>query len=206
VALLAVFLVYATALGDADPASDVLLGENVFYPYDPAVTAKLQAELNGIVAAAHRAHLPLKVALIATPIDLGAVPSFFGKPKEYAAFLDQEITFGGPRVPLLVVMPSGYGDAGLSPAASAVVAGLGRPKPASNGLAQAAIAAVRKIKAAAGHRLGRPVASRSGAGGGAPVVLLAILGGVCLAGASGIIWRRRAARPSARGRRAGPRR
>ena len=56
--------------------------------------------------------LPLKVAIIHSPADLGAIPSIFGKPQGYANFLDREISFNGP-VPLLVVMPDGYGVAGL---------------------------------------------------------------------------------------------
>ena len=190
--LLVVSLASAQARADADPASDILLGQNVFYPYHPPVASSLQAKLNGILAAAHRAHLPLKVALIASPFDLGALPSFFGKPKQYAAFLDREITFGGGKVPMLVVMSGGYGDAGLPADASALVATLGRPAASSDGLARAAIAAVPRIAAAAGHPLGRPLA-RSSSGGGAAAVLLAIVVGVCVALAAGVIaWRRRA--------------
>jgi hypothetical protein len=135
-ALLAAALLCPLAVGDADPASDVLLGENVFYPYSPQVSARLQATLNAQVAAAHRGHLPIKVALIATPVDLGALPTFFGKPRQYAAFLDQEISFGG-KVPLLVVMlaqaaghpvaaaPSGSAGSGGSAAVPlAVLAGV----------------------------------------------------------------------------------
>ena len=106
VALFTLLTPATPALGDADPASDVLLGENVFYPYDPPVSSHLQAELNQETAGAHRSHFALKVALIDTPVDLGAIPSFFEKPKQYAAFLDQEISFAG-RVPLLVVMRDG---------------------------------------------------------------------------------------------------
>jgi hypothetical protein len=42
----------ARALGDGDPASDVLLGENVFYPYTPPVSSALQKTLNAETAAA----------------------------------------------------------------------------------------------------------------------------------------------------------
>jgi hypothetical protein len=196
--LLAALAVSARAEADADPASDILLGQNVFYPYNPPTAARLQKELNGVVAAAHRAHLPLKVALIGTPIDLGAIPSFFGKPKQYAAFLDQEITFGS-KVPLLVVMPDGYGESGLPAAARSLIETLRRPAAGSNGLALAAIAAVPRVAAAYGYRL-----NVSGGGGsssqGASTVLVVGLGAVCVALAAGIIaWRRRApSRPTAR--------
>jgi hypothetical protein len=181
------------ALGDADPASDVLLGENVFYPYSPQVTAKLQATLNGEVTAARRAHLPLKVALVAAPLDLGAIPTFFGKPRQYAAFLDQE-------VPLLVVMRNGYGTAGLTPGPASAVAALSAPPSGTpNGLAQAAISAVPKLAAASGHPLS-PI-SRAAGGGSGPALPLAILAAVCALLAAGIIvWRTRRA-PSGRRRR-----
>jgi hypothetical protein len=42
VALSLLTLAPAAALADGDPASDVLLGENVFYPYQPAVTQQNQ--------------------------------------------------------------------------------------------------------------------------------------------------------------------
>jgi hypothetical protein len=46
------------------------------------------------------------VALIAGPIDLGAIPALFGRPTVYARFLGTELQFvyGGR---LLVVMPQG---------------------------------------------------------------------------------------------------
>jgi hypothetical protein len=90
VATLAIVLAPASALADGDPASDVLIGESVFYSYSPAVSAPLQTRLNREIAGAARAHFPIKVALIATPADLGAIPTLFGKPQQYAHFLDQE--------------------------------------------------------------------------------------------------------------------
>jgi hypothetical protein len=180
----------SAALADADPASDVLLGENVFYPYNPPVASSLQRALNAETAAAHRGRFPVKVALIATPVDLGAIPTFFGKPRQYAAYLDQEISFGQAKVPLLVVMPDGYGTAGLSPAAAAAAASLPRPTSAAgSSLAQAALAAVRKLTAASGHRLG---GGSTGSSGSSPALPLAIVAIVCVLLAGGIVtWRHR---------------
>ena len=70
-----------------------------------------QPTLNAETAAAKRAGFPIKVALIASPVDLGVIPDLFGKPQQYADFLDQEISFQGKQ-PLLVVMAAGYGVAG----------------------------------------------------------------------------------------------
>jgi hypothetical protein len=192
-ALLAALLVCPPALADADPASDVLLGENVFYPYDPPVSSSLQATLNAETSAAHRAHFPIRVALIATPVDLGAVPTFFGKPRQYAAFLDQEISFVDGKDPLLVVMPNGYGDAGLSSAARVTTDSLARPSAATgNALTQAAITAVRKLAAASGHPLSGASTGPATAGSGSGVAVpLAILAGVCAVLAAAIIGVRR---------------
>ena len=42
------------ARADGDPASDILLGTNVFYPFDPPVSAAVQRTLNATTAAAQR--------------------------------------------------------------------------------------------------------------------------------------------------------
>lgn len=201
-ALLGGVLFTAQALADADPASDVLLAADEFYPYSPPVAAKLQAELNAETATAHKGRFPVKVAIIASPTDLGAIPELFDKPRQYAAFLDQEITFGS-KVPLLVVMPDGYGTAEVSSAGAAAVAALGRPpSTSSDGLTESAIAAVRKLAAADGHPIGA-VSSRSstGAAGSGVAVLLAIVLAVCVGLAAAILTVRRRRAVSAARRR-----
>jgi hypothetical protein len=177
--LLVLALTPAGALGDGDPASDVLLGENVFYPYAPAVPSTIQKTLNAETAAALKNKYPIKVALIASPIDLGVIPDLFGKPQKYADFLDQEISFQGKQR-LLVVMSTGYGVQGLGPGAQTAVASL--PKPAGtqpNDLARAAIVAVAALAKADGHPLkgvaGAPGGAGSG-GGSSSTVLVVILG------------------------------
>lgn len=140
----------APARADGDPASDVLLGLDVFYPYSPPVAAALQRTLNTETAAARTAHTPVKVAVIASPVDLGVIPDLFGKPQQYAKFLDQEISFRGKQ-PLLVVMSTGYGVAGLSARATARLSSA--PKPAgksTDALAQAALGAVTRLSGSSG--------------------------------------------------------
>jgi hypothetical protein len=162
-AFVATLIVPATALSDGDPASDVLLAQRVFYPYSPSVSAGLQKTLNAETAAASQAHFPIKVALIDTPVDLGAIPTLFAKPQQYADFLDQEISFAGSKQLLLVVMPDGYGVEGLGIPATDTASKLERPVGhASDDLARAAVAAVPKLAAAAGH----PIATESGQSGG----------------------------------------
>ena len=187
-ALLAALFLPAAALADGDPASDVLLGQNVFYPYSPSVAHALQYRLDAETAAAKRAHFPIKVALIESPADLGAIPSLWGKPQQYAEFLDTEISFTS-RQPLLVVMPAGYGVQGLPPAATRLAASL--PKPSAdqtNGLARAAIDAVSKLAAVTGHpldaSLGTPTATTSN---GPSVLVLTLLALSTLATAATIL-------------------
>jgi hypothetical protein len=182
----------APALADGDPASDVLIAENVFYPFSPPVANTTQDALNAETAAANRAHFPIKVALIASPTDLGAIPSMFAKPQQYADFLDQEISFFGGKQPLLVVMPNGYGVQGLSAPVIAAAAKLSPPTGrASDDLAQAAIAAVPKLAAAAGH----PIAAASGGsdggdGGGATELSVGALVFVAVVTSAAVLWYR----------------
>jgi hypothetical protein len=187
-------LAAATALADGDPASDTLLGENVFYPYTPPVTAAIQKQLNAETAVASRAHFPIKVALIASPEDLGVIPDLFGRPQSYADFLDQEISFEGKQK-VLVVMPSGYGVQGVTRAAELAIASLHKPAGGqSNDLARAAIVAVAKLAAAAGHPI-KSVSpnggSTSGTGDGSTTLLLAALVILALGTAGGLVVVRR---------------
>ena len=81
------------ALADADPPSDVLLLQSVYYPYQPPVSDKLRRTLDKVVLAARNAGYPVKVAMVASAVDLGAIPQLFGRPAEYAPFLGREIAF-----------------------------------------------------------------------------------------------------------------
>jgi hypothetical protein len=197
VLLLSLTLAPSVAWSDADPASDILLGENVFFPYSPPVSNALQSQLNAEVAAAAKAHFPIKVALIASPVDLGAIPNLFGKPQEYAKFLDQEISFQATKQPLLVVMPGGYGVGGLPTSATAAAASL--PKPASSQsdeLARAAAGAVRKLAAAAGDPIGSAGGSTASSASSSTVPIVVGLVVVAVLAAAGVLaLRRRSARP-----------
>jgi hypothetical protein len=192
-AFVATLAVPATAFSDGDPASDVLLAQRVFYPYSPSVSAGLQKTLDAETAQASRAHFPIKVALIDTPVDLGAIPTLFAKPRQYAGFLDQEISFAGSKQRLLVVMPDGYGVQGLGVPATDAASRLAPPSGgASDDLARAAIAAVPKLAAAAGH----PIATASGqspGGEGNATTALSVAGLAFLAvvASAAVLWFRR---------------
>jgi hypothetical protein len=181
------------ARADADPASDVLVGASVFYPYGAPVSSSLQKALGAETAAAARAGFPIKVALIASPVDLGALTSLFGKPQQYANFLDQEFGFlSNPHPPLLVVMPNGYGVSGLPRAATAAAPSLTRPSGRrTDDLVRAAIAALPKLAAAAGHRIARIPAGSGSPGGGGHALAIAGMALAALGIAAAVIGTRR---------------
>jgi hypothetical protein len=116
-ALLAVACMASTAAADGDPASDVLYTDNLYLPYDAPPPAAATA-LKRAIESAYGRHLRVKVAVIESQVDLGAVPSLWGKPSQYAKFLGTELEtfYVGP---LLIVMPGGFGiyDGGRSVAA-----------------------------------------------------------------------------------------
>jgi hypothetical protein len=175
-----------SALADADPPSDVLLLQSVYYPYQPPVSDRYRRTLDSVVAQAQRAGYPVKVALVQSQIDLGAIPQLFGRPVEYAPFLAREIAFKS-RDPLLVVEPVGLATANVTPRAQQAIQGIRvDDSKKSDGLVAAAIQAVPKMATASGHPVAAVPVPSSGGGGkssggaspllvfGAPVLLVAL--------------------------------
>jgi hypothetical protein len=191
------------ARGDGDPASDVLLEQNVFYPYAPPTSPSLGRELDGAAAAAARAGVPVKVALIASPLDLGAVTQLWDRPQPYADYLDQEISYA-TRQPLIVVMADGYGTRSLTAPEAAAVASLPLPRGhSSDDLARAAVTAVRRIAAAAGHPIAAGATAAPGGSDATVILVVALsLGAVGIAGGIAAATLRRAPAAAKRTRRA----
>lgn len=170
----------APALGDGDPASDVLAAQALFLPEDANVPPAQQTELGALLAAASRMGFQLRVALVASPADLGSVTGLWRQPQSYASFLGQELSLTY-RGPLLVVMPNGFGLYGTrGAAAKAALAGL-RPPGGANGIGGAALSATERLASAAGHPLPTPAASApSGRTSGDPEAWIAFAAGVLL--------------------------
>jgi hypothetical protein len=136
----------AAAVADGDPASDILIADDVFVPYKPP-SKQATALLRANVAAAFARKYRVKVAVIASKTDLGSIPSLFNKPQAYAKFLGLELSsfYIGP---LLIVMPAGFGiyDGGRSTAAeSRVLRGMKIKGPSPDALTRTAAAAVHKL-------------------------------------------------------------
>jgi LPXTG-motif cell wall-anchored protein len=197
-ALVVVFALQAgTVAADGDPASDVLLFQNTFLPYNPPMDKALAAQLDQATAAAKKAHYPIRVAVIGSTLDLGAITGLWKQPKRYARFLYAELY--GYRGGLLVVMPNGVGTAGLPPArARRALAGLSIG-PGINGLGRAALDGTRRLAAAGGHPLPTttptpPSSSGGPAHTGSSTVVVALVVAAILAlalGAGYLLARRR---------------
>jgi hypothetical protein len=155
----------ASARADGDPASDYLISQPVFLPFEQKVDDARAAELTALLADAKKKGFEVRVALIATRTDLGAVPVLFGKPQRYAQFLGQELVYFYKRE-LLVVMPNGYGlyqkGAKLTEDKAALAAVPPPEAPDGNALAAAAGDAVRALA----KRRGLTLAAAEPADGG----------------------------------------
>jgi len=143
--------------GGGDPASDVLTMSRMFLPFHQRLTRQVSA-LKVVVRLAARAGYPVRVAVIASKLDLGADPALWRHPQRYAELLGGEIS-GINRDPILIVMPNGFGlyQPGRTRAASE--AQLARtPAPAkSSNLVVLAAAEIKNLAAASGH----PIANSS---------------------------------------------
>jgi len=160
----AVFLCFpAAACANGDPASDYLLVQSVFLPFNAKIDPNVTARLSDTVRAADDAGYKVKVALIGSRYDLGTAFSLYNKPERYAEFLGLELSFQF-RDHLLVVMPNGFG-ASISgkpdPRGLRALKGLPDPGKDATKQAEAATTAIRRLAAASGHIL-----AGSGGGGG----------------------------------------
>src|SRR4051812_3721998 len=178
-AVAGVLLAPSSASADGDPASDVLVLQDVYLPYAPGVPPDLGRTITDLVKDTRKAGFPLRVAIIAQKSDLGAVPQFFGRPQSYAPFLESEIAFNTKK-PLLIVMPSGYGVAAMPAGAENGLQGLAPPKSAQGeDLGRAAVGAIVKLSKAAGHpvpapKLPAPSASDGGGNNASPLIVFGV--------------------------------
>lgn len=142
------------ALADGDPASDILVTQDVFLPWDGGISTASQEALMHTVAAANKAGFAIKVAVIASPTDLGTDTKFWQKPDEYGPFLGTELSdlWGGQ---LLVVMPNGFALYGPGTGSHKLASAEGAVRPPTPGtgdhMAQAAIDAVQQLAEADRH-------------------------------------------------------
>lgn len=153
----------AVARANGDPASDYLLVQSIFLPFNAKVDPDVTAKLSDTVHEADQAGFRIKVAVIGTRYDLGTAFSLYNNAQKYAEFLGLELSFQY-RDRLLVVMPNGFGysiDGRADARGIRTVKGLPGPGKDATRQVEAATDAVRKLAAASGH-----VLSASGRDGG----------------------------------------
>jgi hypothetical protein len=156
-ALLAVAVACATApvaRADGDPASDYLLTQKVFIPYDMKVPRLQQQELAALVDEANREGFTIRVAIISSSYDMGSITSLWRKPQTYARFLGAELQFVYKNR-LLVVMPNGFGFSRPRHAPTRELAILSKieVKPGVTGLVDSSRAAVEALAKGSGITL-----------------------------------------------------
>lgn len=177
------------ASADVDPASDVLLFQNEFFPRVNPPSSTLKGTLTALTGQANQKGYGIKVAIIGARLDLGGVPQLYRHPDQYATYLGTELRSATGLIPsLVVVMRGGIGLYGVGKEAKAVKDLTVPANANSDQLTQAAIDATKRLSAGAGFPLSAPtpkkVAKGSKSSGGsaplvafmAPVALLLLLG------------------------------
>jgi hypothetical protein len=155
ISVAALGLLAGSAHADGDPASDVLVSQALFLPQDAGVVANQQAQLGALLHAAQQSGYRIRVALIASPTDLGSVTELWRQPQNYARFLAQELSLLY-RGPLLVVMPNGYGLYRLAGQLATEQSALAGVRAPGSNLATATLTAIHRLAAANGHTLPLP--------------------------------------------------
>jgi hypothetical protein len=185
-ALLAACVLAGTARADGDPASDYLLGTQVFIPFDMKLPTAKQQELTSLVHDANKSGYKIRVALIPTAYDLGSVTSLWRKPRPYARFLSAEVNFIYKQR-LLIVMPNGFGFAWPKHSSTAEYSLLAKlPVGAgATGMLDSTVNAVQRLVAASGVKLVRttPTAAKDGGGGflhSRTLIVLAAVAGLAI--------------------------
>jgi len=165
-------LVFVVALGacaslaraDGDPGSDVLVSQDLFVASDANASVKQQVDLGALLQTAAGAGFPVRVAIVSSPYDLGAVTALWLRPRSYARFLGIELSLAYTQR-LLVVMPNGFGInwPGHSTASAYRLLATIPTKAGDGGLLGAAGTAVRALATAAGVKLSSPTQATGGA-------------------------------------------
>jgi hypothetical protein len=172
-----------SARADGDPASDYLLTQKVFFPFDLKVPKAEQEQFVALVDEANRKGFTIRVALIWSAYDLGSITSLWLKPRTYARFLGAELIYVYKNR-LLVVMPNGFGFNRPRHSTTAEYRKLSKipVKPGPSGFVASSSAAVRALAKASGVELsGTPKADASSRNHDRLVIVLAALAALAVA-------------------------
>jgi hypothetical protein len=181
----------AAAHADGDPASDVLITDDVFLPYQQP-SADQVAKLRRVITASRSAGRPVRVAVIHDARDLGAVTNLYGHPQEYANLLATELQnpveagARGHEEGLLIVMPAGFGTKNVPEKVQRMLRGVELPADASpDALVGAAGWGVQEVARAGGKPIRAEFDKPKGdeGGGGVVVTILIVFGLLAVVGA-----------------------
>jgi hypothetical protein len=143
-----------SAHAHGDPASEYLVGHQVYLPFDLKAPAAKERRLVALVAEANRTGFTLRVALVWSRYDLGPLNAVWRKPLNYARYLTADMKADYTNR-VLVVMPNGFGFSRLGHSATAeesVLSKLGVER-GPGGFVDSSAAAVRALAAASGVTL-----------------------------------------------------
>ena len=192
--VLAAFAAVPVARADGDPASDWLLAQAAFVPPDAGISGTKVKELSALLADAKAKGYTVRVALIASRYDMGAVTILYRKPHQYAPFLSTELAFVY-KGRVLVVMPNGYAIARggkKDPREQKVLERL-PPPSRQGGLLVGAERAVQALAANAGVHVTGSIKASGGSSSNQDRLIIIVAGAALIAAAVGFsLWRRRA--------------
>lgn len=150
-----------SARAHGDPASEYLVGHQVYIPFDLKAPSAKQRQLVALVDEANRAGFAVRVALVWSSYDLGARYALWRKPQMYARYLEADMR-DAYKSRLLVVMPNGFGFGRLGHSTASEHAVLAKipvaPGPA--GFVNSSVAAVHALAAASDVRLSGATAAK----------------------------------------------
>ena len=163
------------ARANGDPASDILIPNQVYIGAEVPISNADRDALTKTVAAANERGYPIRVALIPFTSDLGSAVSLWRHPQDYAKFLGSELAFVYTKR-LLIAMPSGFGFYHRNKPVAKEQRVLRRIRPGTTptAVAQQTTKAVRALAASEGVTL--PVESGGGIVFGKDEYYLALLG------------------------------
>jgi len=174
-AVAAALVTVPAARANGDPASDVLITNQVYIGPEVPISNGDRDALVKTVAAANERGYPIRVALTPFTSDLGTAVSLWGRPRDYAKFLGSELAFVYTK-PLLIAMPSGFGVYHRNKPVTKEQRVLTRVRPGKTPaeVAQQTTKAVRALAAADGITL--PAASGGGGSDWRDRVIIGIAG------------------------------
>jgi hypothetical protein len=182
-------LLASSAAANGDPASHVLVTEQLFAPDDESVPLQDAEQLLSFIRDAQRRGFAIRVALVGKRDDLGLLPDLWRRPQRYSEVLGTELrlVYEGP---LLIVMPNGYGIARRGkplPADGRILAAIPVPAGEFPNLPAAALEAVRRLARARGIRLVAPAPAKAAGDGHDGVTTALVAAAITLLASAAVV-------------------